>query len=136
MSRIVNLEPLCAEYGMKLVDTRRQTNPETAVTDCENVINKALGILVENGFYAMSVFLLSCNKPDYGREVLRTLMDMLCDPRAALLSGGLVDDVQTSLALLRNLTEDLPRLMLARRLGENALIFGRYHCKALSREGR
>ncbi len=129
MNRIVNLEPLCAEYGMNLVDARERT--QTALTDCENVINKALGILVENGFYAMSVFLLSCNKPDYGKEVLRTLMDMLCDPRAALLPGGFVGNVQADLDRLRKVTEDLPRLMTARRLAENALTFGRYHCKAL-----
>ena len=129
MSKMINLEPLCAEYGMKLVEVRRVSN--TAKTDCENVINKGLGILVENGFYALAVFLLSYNKKDYGKDVLRILMEMLCDERIGLMNARFAGDVQQDLAAIREVTEELPRLMLARRLAENALTFGRYHCKAI-----
>ena len=129
MSKMINLEPLCAEYGMKLVDVRRVSN--TAKTDCENVINKGLGILVENGFYALAVFLLYRNKTEYGKDVLRILMEMLCDGRIGLMDSGFSEEVENNLGAIRGVTEDLPRLMLARRLAENALTFGRYHCKAI-----
>ena len=124
MSKMINLEPLCAEYGMKLVDVNR-------VNDCKNVINKGLGILVENGFYALAVFLLSCKEKDYGKEVLRILMEMLCDERIGLMKSHFSNIVESDLGAIREVTEDLPRLMLARRLAENALTFGRYHCKAI-----
>ena len=86
---------------------------------------------MENGFYSLAVFLLSCNKKEYGKDVLRILMEMLCDERIGLMNARFAGDVQQDLGAIRDVTEDLPRLMLARRLAENALTFGRYHCKAI-----
>lgn len=57
MAACINLEALAAEYGMKFVECLPE-DQGLEVTDKENIINKALGVLSENGFYAMSVFLL------------------------------------------------------------------------------
>ncbi|MCQ2445012.1 MAG: hypothetical protein MJ061_05965 [Mailhella sp.] len=127
MSVRLNLEPLCAEYGMKLVDCESSTK----LTDKENVINRALGVLAENGFYAMSVYLLSCSQKEYGPRVFDTVMDLLRDETLALTASRrnrveALDDI-------RKITESLPRLVLARRVTEQALTFARYHCKAKHR---
>ncbi|MBO4793213.1 MAG: hypothetical protein J5556_01435 [Deltaproteobacteria bacterium] len=123
----INLEPLCADYGMDFVDCDAQTK----VTDKENVINKALGVLVENGFYAMSVFLLSCNQARYGEQVFDKLMDMLRDERLSLTRSR--NRRNEALPDIRAITMDLPKLILARKVTEQALTFARYHCKAVRR---
>lgn len=156
---LVNLEPLCARYGMHLVDQeklsgyasklpdREHTIAELKaikLTDKENIITKALGVLVENGIYAMTVFLMTCNKPLYGGFLLCELAALLADKDAALLAdkdAALLPDKKWEnkdgllelLKAMRSLTEDLPRLLLARRMLEGALTFARYHCKALKR---
>ena len=86
MAACINLEALAAEYGMKFVECLPE-DQGLEVTDKENIINKALGVLSENGFYAMSVFLLSANRSkDYAGCVFDHLVDMLCDERLSLTS--------------------------------------------------
>lgn len=128
---VVNLESVCARYGMVLADSGQDK-----LTDKENIVTKALGVLVQNGIYAMTVFLMTCNKPKYGEVVLRTLAALLSNKGVDLLPdrqwqdrNGLVELLQA----MRGITEDLPRLLLARKVLEGALTFARYHCKALNR---
>ena len=128
---VVNLESVCARYGMVLADSGQDK-----LTDKENIVTKALGVLVQNGIYAMTVFLMTCNKPKYGEVVLRTLAALLSNQGVDLLPdrqwqdrNGLVELLQA----MRGITEDLPRLLLARKVLEGALTFARYHCKALNR---
>ena len=133
---LVNLEPLCARHGMYLVGLEKFSKQDIKLTDRENVITKALSVLVENGIYAMTVFLMTSNKPKYDEFVLRGLAALLADKDAALLPDKKWENKDGLLELLdamRSLTEDLPRLLLARRILEGALTFARYHCKALKR---
>ena len=133
---LVNLEPLCARHGMYLVGLEKFSKQDIKLTDRENVITKALGVLVENGIYAMTVFLMTSNKPKYDEFVLCGLAALLADKDAALLPDKKWENKDGLLELLdamRSLTEDLPRLLLARRILEGALTFARYHCKALKR---
>lgn len=127
--QMVNLEPVCAKWGMTIVSS----SGSTKTTDKENVINKALGVLAENGFYAMYVFLLSCSQKEYGRAVFNTLLDMLRCNELGLLGSGKKD--VDALPDLRAITENLPKLILARRVTDQALTFARYHCKAIAKSG-
>lgn len=138
---VTNLEPLCARYGMELVSPTdgkmAGITERTKLTDRENVVTRALGVLVENGIYAMTVYLMTCNKSDYGVCVLRQLARLLADREAALLPDKNWEHQEGLLELLkemRGITEDLSRLLLARRLLEGALTFARYHCKSLGRD--
>ncbi|HIW00398.1 MAG TPA: hypothetical protein H9894_04340 [Candidatus Desulfovibrio intestinipullorum] len=132
---IVNLEPLCASYGMILVE-EGAVAASTKATDRENVITKALGVLVEKGIYAMTIFLMTSNCPDYSKHVLRKLAALLADDKIRLLPQNWQKGTGDLLPLLegmRTITEELPRLLLARKVLEETLTFARYHCKALSR---
>lgn len=128
MQDILNMEPLCAEYGMAMVDS-------TALDNCANVIDRSLGILVENGFYAMGVYLLSnkvAAQNNYGGRTLRKIVEMLSTPELGICTVNGREDGMMLLAKLRDVTEDLGKLLLARKLTEETLTFARYHCKALS----
>ena len=132
MAGCINLEPLCAEYGMYFVECLPET-PKLKLSDKENVINKALGVLAENGFYAMGVFLLSANRSkDYAASVFDMVMALLNDPKLALTSSQ--NRGTDALVDIREITEDLPKLVLARKVTEQALTFARYHCKAKARQ--
>ena len=127
MGAIINLEPLCAEYGMEIVNRTQKK-----VTDKENLINKALGVLVENGIYAMHIFLLSYKDKEfnYGEEVFDIMQQLLIHPDLNLLQkkGKRTDGLKN----VRELTRDIPKMILARKVLEQTLTFARYHCKALN----
>ena len=130
-----NLEPVCARYGMDLVTLYKDEDTKTA--DKENIVTKALDVLVENGVYAMTVFLLTCNKDKFGLHVLNSLAALLADEKVNLLSkkdlppGDGRESMLARLTAMRRLTEDMETLFMARRVLEGALTFARYHCKAL-----
>ncbi|MBQ9407403.1 MAG: hypothetical protein IJU37_11795 [Desulfovibrio sp.] len=124
---VTNLETICARYGHTIAEAPGLQKP----SEKENVITKALGVLAENGFYALNVFLLSCKDAKYGEAVENILCEMLCDKELALLSNK-AQGVK-ALQGMREITADLPRLILARRVTEQALTFARYHCKALGK---
>lgn len=131
-----NLEPVCARYGMDLVTLYK--DEKTGLDDKENIVTKALGVLVENGVYAMTVFLLTCNKDKFGLHVLNSLAALLADEKVNLLSKKDVppadgEGMLARLTAIRSLTEDMEKLFMARRVLEGALTFARYHCKALKR---
>lgn len=132
-----NLEPVCARYGMDLVTLYK--DEKTGLDDRENIVTKALDVLVENGVYAMTVFLLTCNKKEFGLHVLTSLISLLTDDKVHLISkkdvppGAGRESMLARLTAMRRLTEDMETLFMARRVLEGALTFARYHCKALSR---
>jgi hypothetical protein len=128
MEQIVNLEPICAEYGRKIIIKDNKIK----IKDQENVINKALGVLAENGLYAMAVFLLSCHKKEYGRKVLSDfLYELWSNNKVQLIDKKKCKkDPAELLTAVRKITDSLPKLILARKVTEQALIFARYHAKA------
>lgn len=125
---MTNLEPLCAKYGHRMI---RNEGEGISIQDQENTVTKALGVLVEGGLYAMCVFLLSCSKKEYGRKVLmEDIQEMWCDPGVAILENTVQDDASQLLDAVRQVTENLPKLILTRKITEQALTFARYHAKA------
>ena len=132
-----NLEPVCARYGMDLVTLYK--DEKTGLDDRENIVTKSRDVLVENGVYAMTVFLLTCNKKEFGLHVLTSLISLLTDDKVHLISkkdvppGAGRESMLARLTAMRRLTEDMETLFMARRGLEGALTFARYHCKALSR---
>jgi hypothetical protein len=129
MEHIVNLEPICAKYGRKLIIKDNKIK----IKDQENVINKALGVLAENGLYAMAVFLLSCHKKEYGQKVLtECLYKLWSDVEVNLIDKNKVKSKPDKLltGIRDEIINFLPKLILARKVTEQALIFARYHAKA------
>jgi hypothetical protein len=122
---MTNLEPLCAKYGHRMI------NGNDRIQDQENIITKALGVLAESGLYAMCVFFLSCSKKKYGKEVLTEhLRQLWQDPGVGILADNIGDDPAILLTEVRRVAENLPTLILTRRITEQALTFARYHAKA------
>lgn len=121
---IVNLEPLCARYGLEMI------KEDVKVKEQETILNKALGVLCENGIYAMSLYLLTCQNKEYGEYILTECRRLWQEEDIGLIKKDVSDDEDSMLKAVRGMTEDLTTVILAKRLTEQTLTFARYHAKA------
>jgi hypothetical protein len=107
-----NLDFACAKLGQVVADKGVE----------EKLLNNALAVLEQQGVYAAFLFLNSRG----GRKITDACAEFLrkTPTGAQLLSNG---DVFQA---LQKLAEDLDRLLFARDLLRQALVYGRYHVKA------
>jgi hypothetical protein len=124
---ILNLEPICAEWGRAMIEAPTAGN---SLNDQENTITKALGVLAENGLYAMGIFLLSRKNSAYGMRILTKHLAGLWRQCDLLAIEDEPFDKAAALTNIQAIAEDLPKLILAKKLAEQAMIFARYHAKA------
>jgi hypothetical protein len=116
-----NLDFVCADYGHRIGQ-----NVEVK----EALLNKAIGVLQENGVYALMLYLSSRSSKDEKAgavHICRNLMDLLYDPRLSICNGEREDQFATTQQLAHN----LDKLLFVKNLCEQTLIYGRYHRKAM-----
>ena len=112
-----NLDLACARTGQAIA--------EKPSKELEKLVTSALAVLEEQGVYALFLFLKTRGGKaaptieQKVREFLKTTPQ-----RAPLLSGD--GDV---FALLQSMSEDLDKLLLARDLLRQALVYARYHVR-------
>ena len=112
-----NLDLACARTGQAIA--------EKPSKELEKLVTSALAVLEEQGVYALFLFLktrggkAALTIEQKVREFLKTTPQ-----RAPLLSGD--GDV---FALLQSMNEDLDKLLLARDLLRQALVYARYHAR-------
>lgn len=116
-STFENLDLACAKVGKDIANSSSD--------DLEKVITDALAVLEEQGIYAMFLF-LKTRGGSGGENVSQKLHKFLKETpqQAPLLSEN--GDVFTS---LQQLVGDLDRLLLARDLVRQTLIYARYHAR-------
>lgn len=121
----MNLDQLCAKYGWQIADEVHRAIGKGA----ESHITKSLGVLQEDGVYAFFLYQASRGL----RE--RPGAEKLKDQAGCLLKEAGIQAFQNDgdpLSTVRDhLANDLDQLFLAKRLLEQALIYARYHTKAL-----
>lgn len=121
----VNLDQLCAKYGWQIADeVHRAIGKQT-----ETHITKSLGILQEDGVYAFFLYQASRGS----RE--KPGAEKITEQAAVFLKEAGIQAFQNGTdplkAVRERLASDLDQLLLAKRLLEQALIYARYHAKAL-----
>jgi hypothetical protein len=120
-----NLDLACAKVGKDIANSSSD--------DLEKIITDALAVLEEQGIYAMFLF-LKTRAGSGGENVSQKLHKFLKETpqQAPLLSDN--GDVFTS---LQQLAGDLDRLLLARDLVRQTLVYARYHARLHEKsEGR
>lgn len=125
---LTNLDSLCSQHGYTVV---HDIAPDGSLSKgdrakLENTITKSLGVLQENGVYAFFLFLEYRLKEKGAEKVKSQSLGLLRHSGISLLTQNVDHFVA-----LRQLTEDLDQLLLARQLIEQTLIYARYHAKAL-----
>jgi hypothetical protein len=112
----VNLDIECAEAGRKLGE---------AIKD-EKILNDALAVLEEHGPYAMFLYVRARHK----KEVAKRFEE----PLVKLLSGTLKLKGNNGLDIAKSAADNLDTLLFVRDLLRNALIYARFHLKAMGGE--
>lgn len=112
-----NLDVRCAELGEKLAGLPGAE---------EKTITSALAVLEEQGLYAFFLFLHA--KAKDGAAISRACAAFLeRTPQSGPLLGNKDEDLPDR---LRALGQDLDKLLFARDLLHQALVYARYHLKA------
>ena len=112
-----NLDLACAKAG--------KTIAERPSKELENLVTSALAILEEQGIYALFLF-LKTRGGNEGKNISNPLYDFLKETpwQAPLLSDNA--DVFSS---LQEMAKDLDKLLLARDLVRQTLVYARYHAR-------
>lgn len=118
-----NLDLACAKVGKTIV--------EKPSKELENLITSALAVLEEQGVYALFLFLKTRGGSER-ENVDKKLYEFLkvTPQQAPLLSDN--GDVFTS---LQQMAEDLDKLLLARDLVRQTLVYARYHARVSPMSG-
>jgi len=122
------LDLKCAKYGEGII---RAIDRPADKKKVESMINKALGVLMEDGLYAFALYAKSERGDDKPEE--RTAR-FLYERTLALLKDGDISLLANDdyLAAIRDeLTNSVDKLLLAKELVERTLVYARYHAKAL-----
>jgi hypothetical protein len=124
----INLDYLAAKYAQTII----QKTKDKKASDIENTITKALGVLQEDGVYACFLYLLAREKEN-GAVVVDEMLNLLSS-----LPFGWQKPTKNSEILpfiSEQVTKDLDRLLLAREVLEQMLIYTRYGAKARDKGG-
>ena len=125
----INLDYLAAKYAQTIIQKTQDKKP----SDVENTMTKALGVLQEDGVYACFLYLLAREKEN-GAVVVDEMLNLL----SSLPFGWQkpTNDNNDILRFIReHVTKDLDRLLLAREVLEQMLIYARYGAKARDKGG-
>lgn len=124
-ANLQNLDQLCAQYGWQMANEVTKAIKKNA----ENHITKSLGVLQEDGVYAF--FLYQVSRGARERDGAKCLKDKARELLKAAGIKGFQNAGDPLEAVRNHLAGDLDQLLLAKRLLEQALIYARYHAKAL-----
>lgn len=121
---VTNLDYLAATRAQKII---KRTSEKASARDVDNTVTKALGVLQENGVYACFLYLLAKEK-DIGKIVVEEMLDVLqnlgWNKPSSLTPEVVLGHISD------NITRDLERLLLAKEVLEQTLIYARYGAKA------
>ncbi len=113
-----NLDLACARTGQAIA--------EKPSKELEKLVTSALAVLEEQGVYALFLFLKTRGgktAPTIVQEAHKLLRET--PRRAPLLDKGNGDVFES----LQSMSEDLDKLLLARDLLRQALVYARYHAR-------
>lgn len=143
-----NLDKLAARHAQQVVVRTKAVAPEDGLSteqsprNVDNTVTKALGVLQENGIYACTLYLLSRTQ-DKEQKIAAVVTDEMLNLLAGLGFGGWEKPTIPNLRrrseiILKHVsdhvTRDLERLLLAKEMLEQMLIYARYGAKARSAE--
>ncbi len=121
---MINLDYICAKIGQNLVEETAEKDIKTK----ERILRKALGVLQEDGVYAM--FLWLENEDSEIREKLNSLLNEN-EIKSKLLSNSesFPDDFKGFCEQLQEVAKDIDKLLFLKKILERTLTYALYHAK-------
>lgn len=132
-NKLTNLDVLAAQTAQTIVQMAVEVR-KVAAKDLDNLATKTLGVLQENGPYAMALFLASRSR-EVDKKIAGVIQENLFSQEmlTALFGNGisLPSNNDGRLKFLANeVANDLNRLLLLKQVWEQTLIYVRYGAKA------
>ena len=126
-----NIDLIAAETAQAIIKAVKDVKIAIKATDAENLITKSLGVLQENGVYAVLLYLYS-RTSDTDKLVAEKVREQLLNMMSQLaISSPPSIDVSTALAFLtERVCPYLDILLLVKQTWEQTLIYARYGAKA------
>lgn len=112
-----NLDFICIKHGQQM-----PINNES-----ENIIRKALGVLKEDGIYAMFLWIETKNKRL--REKLTSLLNEPIIKKNLLNDSEFPDNFKGLTEKLKDIAQDIDKLLFLKKILERTLIYALYHSK-------
>ena len=122
-----NIEAIISRISFNIVKEIKESSNKKKY---KNLIDKALGVLVNNGVDAYSVYIISQKDRDVEKIFLDTLQDIfeLIKINEEYKSNNKKNNREE---YFQKISEDLHKLLFLKQLLEKTLIYARYHAKAL-----
>lgn len=117
-----NLDLACARAGKQIAGKPTKER--------ENLITDALAVLEEQGIYALFLFLKS-RKKEMSDEIINSIKEFM---KSTPQNNYLLQNDGEILHLIAELSKDLDKLILARDILRQTLVYARYHVRL--REGK
>ncbi len=120
---ITNLDYLCIKYGQEIGLTGNKTN-----------IQKSLGVLQEDGVYAMFLWLEDKDGKKVRDDIIKLLNEK--EIKKFFLSDSLdfPDDFEKFCNKLEVVAQDIDKLIFLKKILERTLIYALYHAKIKGEE--
>lgn len=125
------LDLKCASYGEEII---KKIDRPAEKNKIMSMVNKALGVLMEDGLYAFALYTKSESGDGKAEE---RAAKFLYQKTHALLKDGdiaLITNNDYLSAIRSELGNSVDKLLLAKELVERTLVYARYHAKALQEE--
>lgn len=115
-----NLDALINKIGYDIVEKIKSENDKSKKTKYKNEIDKALGVLSNDGVYAYYVYVKS-------KGINEIFIDKL-KPVSKFIKGS---EIELDQKFFEELSQNLNDLLFFREILEKILIYTRYHAKAM-----
>jgi len=112
-----NLDAIINKVGYEIVEKIKRKGKDKS--KYKNFIDKALGVLANDGVYAYWVYCQSNSIDDVFINELKDIKEI-------------INNEQDNQKFFQNLSEDLNKLLFFKEMLEKALIYARYHAKTIS----
>lgn len=142
MNTTLNIDQLAARYAQNMLSSTQ--NDKKSIDTLNRLVTKTLGVLQEQGVYAMMLFLFSRtgdeknNAPYIRKELIEMLRKLpvfsnVDIPNSKSNDAGKSDQDVLEFYSSDNVIGDIDTLFLVRDLYEQTLIYARYGAKAATK---
>ena len=119
------LDALISELSFKIINKINELGKDRK--KALNLIDKALGVLSNNGVYAYYVYIISQKNYNFN-EIFLDIYQEIFD----IIKYEKIYDKNNRQKYFIDIANDIHKLLFLKQLLEKTLIYARYHAKALS----
>jgi len=134
---MINLDYICMKYGSEIAAS------EGGKSDKEKLINNTLGVLQQNGPYAMFLYLEGHKKSEIAEACKGKLLKMF--QKENMLGNSIKTDKPVPAentnfsditTWLQDISSDIDKLLFFKQICQQTLLYARYHIKALKDDNK